>query len=334
MKALCISVAGKSYGIGNYRRVQVLVDSFNSLNIDTKHLVLTDTNLKNLKESEHAICIDPSDTEKVLNLIDQDSSIVVCDIFGEWAVDRPSKIYGLYKRLLSDFPDKKICGIDDIRYLDMILNLRGLYSFISNAYEQKILSNNESKFYLGSLYQVHSDAIMDRVSNRLAAKDRDGVVVAISSSDQNFGTEAVVSMLSKLSLPWRISVFVGKEFEPARKSKIQLLCLENSFQYFDYSDLFFDELSRARALISGEGTIKYDALAMGANALIFSQFESQSAPLNNFLTLKGTFFLGCKSSMSIQEISENIIEALDNFFDLSKIAVASGAKNIVDILLK
>ena len=48
MKALCISLAGKSYGIGNYRRVQTLVDSFNSVNIDTKHLVLTDTNLKNL----------------------------------------------------------------------------------------------------------------------------------------------------------------------------------------------------------------------------------------------------------------------------------------------
>ena len=73
---------------------------------------------------------------------------------------------------------------------------------------------------------------------------------------------------------------------------------------------------------------------MGANALIFSQFESQSAPLNNFLALKGTFFLGCRSSTSTEEISKNISEALDNFFDLSKINVASGAKNMVHILSK
>ena len=334
MKALCISIAGKSYGLGNYKRTEALVDSFHSANIDTKHFILTDTGLKNLKEHEYIFFIDPRDTEKVLSLIDEESNIIVCDLYGEWATEQPIKIYNLYRELLSTFPSKKICGIDDIRYLDIILNLKGLYSFISNAFEQKTLIRNESKFHLGNFYHIYSQVIANRVNDRLKNKNRDGIVVAISSFDQNYGTEEIITILSKLHLPWRISVFLSKDVNLNRKNKIQLLCQENKFQYFDHSDLFFDELCKARALICGEGTSKYDALALGANALIFSQFESQSAPLNNFLALKGTFFLGCKSTTSMSDISKNISKALNNYSDLDPINCNSGAKNIVDLLLK
>lgn len=329
-----MSIAGKKYGYGNYNRQRLICNNLIAKSCTLEHYVITDKDFVFEKSYEQFCRIKILNVNYLLEVLrEKKINIVMFDLFGFWCAHKTLYLPKLYKKITEKNKNVMVVGFDDIRYVDALLDIKNFISFISNgpADDQDYLTS--SNIFIGFKYHVFNPLIL-KFKKNLPTKKK-GIVVAISGSDENKVTEFVCAALAKIKPSEKVTVFVGQGVSKVRIKHIANLCLQFDFLFHSFSDFFYEALSNAKYLICGEGTIKFDGLALGVKTMVFAQSEVESLPLNNFFLTNDVQFLGSMNNTPLDDLTKQIRDSISNDYQNFDFHLNGNATDlIVDQLLK
>ena len=311
MRVLVISIAGEKYGYGNYSRQRLICGSLLEKGCSLEHYVIADQDFLPEKSYEKEATINFLAIDYLLGVLKEKKiEIVVFDLFGFWCAHAPLYLPNIYKNITEKNKTAMVVGFDDIRYADALFDIQNFTSFISNGPTDEQAYISTSRIFVGLQYHVFNPLVFELRKNLPTPKK--GIVVAISGSDINNVTEVICAALAKIKLANSVTVFVGHGISARRKKDIKKLCLQFGFLCQYFSDLFYKALSNAEYLICGEGTIKFDGLALEAKTMVFTQLENESLPLNNFFLAEGAHLLGSMNDTSLDDLVKRMTVVMSN----------------------
>ncbi len=312
-----VTIAGKAYGIGNFRRMQNLGSSLNRLGYCVSLKVLSDvpkeyTQYDNV--TTYSDCF--ASPEYYSNFITPSAEVVILDLYGEWIKNNYDFLVKIYKQILKKVP--QIYTFDDVRYIEKIFNVKGINSFIVNApdgYHE--LSTHNIRLYLGLKYHVFDEKVEAKSKKQNLNKEKK-IVIALGGSASLKTIVKTCNSLSKIDKNYKVIVYINKKINKDIRFKLNTVLLDRLLSIENFSDNFYDCLAKAEYLICGEGTIKFDALKLGTKVIVLNLYDKFSLPLNNFSQFSSVEIIGSYNDLVGMKLEREILVAFDK---LQKVSV-------------
>ena len=276
-----ITVAGKLYGIGNFRRIQNLASDLYKIEHKVNIKVLTDDpsifkNIDFVDAYDHRY----KSSDDILEILSNDIDCIVLDLFGEWAKTSYNQIVDIYK-LLARRKIRQYC-FDDIRYVEKILPIKNINSFIINGPKQLIQNKNINNIiYSGANYHVLDPGLLKFRGKKNASRNK-LILVALGGVVSGEIIKNVCIAIKNLQLHYHVIVYVNNSSYIDYPYDKVFGTLGRKFTIKEFSNSYHGDLANAEYFFSGPGTIKFDGFFLMKKVIVLNFFERNNIALNNF----------------------------------------------------
>ena len=276
-----ITVAGKLYGIGNFRRIQNLASDLYKIEHKVNIKVITDDpsifkNIDFVDAFDHRY----KSPDDILRILSNDIDCIVLDLFGEWAKTNYSPIVDIYK-IIAERKIRLYC-FDDIRYIEKILPIKNINSFIVNGPNQLIHNKKINNIiYSGIGFHVLDQKLIKLIEKKNTIKIK-LILVALGGVVSGEIIKNVCIAIKNLQLHYKVIIYVNNSSYVDYAYDKFFGGLGKQFTVKEFSNSYYGDLARAEYFISGPGTIKFDGFFLMTKVIVLNFYERNNIALNNF----------------------------------------------------
>ena len=309
-KLIYLVDARKKCGVGNLRRVVSLSEYMKF----TKNIFLVKTDCELPPNIEYngkdEYCLLPERLEDEVSSVAEHCIFhkpkhLIADLFAGEYLNNPDDLIEYYITLQKRIKKISLITIDDARMLNYKNNYSRL-SIISNT-EKPSLYTDKARL-IGPEFTIFSKKILD-AKGHINKPKKYKFFVTFGGSDSTFDTFKVIQSLHKFghtSSRDRVKVVLGKNLSCEYINKVKSFCLMAGYEFtFFYSD-YLNDLVCSNFVICGEGSTKFDAVALGVPPIIISQYDHDSQPMREFVNSATSYYFGRTDDFSTLSFSKFI----------------------------
>jgi spore coat polysaccharide biosynthesis predicted glycosyltransferase SpsG len=308
-KVVFLVDARREAGFGNLSRVRALSKELKSEK--AKIIIKAEPEIfEKIQEKEYdeEILI-PSNSQQeistVVNFLNSNNAnYLVTDLFAGKYLNIPEDFINYHLEIKKNLPQLKLITIDDVRTLQYKNNYANL-SVISNT---TVSCKMQRTRIIGSSFTIFNPAIVTNkkyVNNKKIYK----FLISFGGLDNSFDTLRVIEAIKKYNLSTQdegVKVILGKAFPSWYISRIEEFCRINGYETTFFYDDYYKDITSTQIVICGEGTTKFDALALGVPPVVITQFDHFSKPIREFIDSDLSYYFGKTSEFTEMKFADYI----------------------------
>lgn len=243
------------------------------------------------------------------------STILITDLVSMPVLNEPNKLAAYHQNL------RKIKGLRIISIEDSRLSVFTSHVAVIGNSIYPLLKTHEDNQHCtilaGTKYFIcHPSVAAQAKKTRMIRRIANRVLIFIGGSDNAGVTKHVLAAIQRNNSAkhLKIKVIVGPTMEAClRKQIVELVAQLGNVELIEFSDSIGELLYWADIAVVGEGSIKFEAAIVGTPALLISQFDHDSKPIRDFLSIGCAIHFPFSKYLTKKIIFKKIISLLENY---------------------
>ena len=258
------------------------------------------------------------------------SSLIVVDLVCASVFESPHRIAD-YCRKLRSIDGLYVISIEDSRLTDFTSHMAIIGNTIYPA-DEKRKKNQNCLILEGTKYFIcHENVTAYTKRSRIIRRVANRILVFIGGSDVAGVTACVLAAVLEnfIDHNLEIKVILGPTMASSLRSQIiDIVARLQHVELIPFTDNIGALLLWADIAIVGEGTIKFEAAILGTPTLVISQFDHDSKPMRDFLSIGCAMHLKFSVDLTSIMIFKKMFDLLADYS--ARLAMSTAAKNFFD----
>src|SRR3990167_6545365 len=263
-------------------------------------------------------------------VMETNSSLIVVDLVCVSVFESPHRIAD-YCRKLRAIDGLYVISIEDSRLTDFTSHMAIIGNTIYPAYKKR-KKNQNCLILEGTKYFIcHENVTAYTKRSRIIRRVANRILVFIGGSDVAGVTAYVLAAVLENFIDHNMEIKVILGPTMTRSLRYQIINMAARLQYVElisFTDTIGALLLWADIAIVGEGTIKFEAAIIGTPTLVISQFDHDSKPIRDFISIGCAMHLKFSADLTSSLIFKKTMDLLADY--PPRFAMSTAAKKFFD----